>query len=73
MDEMILYIRNDREQVIATIIISDGVVDEDRSEGFQIADIDSRSYKIDLLSNPETVENFSNETLLTEISNRMCQ
>lgn len=75
---MTINIVNDRGLTVARLKIEEGTIVEEQTLGCFVKDIDgnddgSLDYKLGLLSSPETIENFSNETLLDEIKSRMCQ
>lgn len=75
---MTINIRNDRGQSIAFIKVEDGHVVEESLRGCYVSDIDCNNdgschYRLDINPPQELVEGLSNETLLDEIRNRMCQ
>ena len=75
---MTINIVNDRGLTVARLKIEEETIVDEQTLGCFIKDIDgnddgSLDYKLELLSSTETIENFSNETLLDEIRSRMCQ
>lgn len=72
-DKIFLEIKNDRDETIATIVVENGTVVEEELRGCWIKDIDGSNYKINLTYSPETIDNFSTESLLDEIKLRVRQ
>lgn len=75
---MTITIRNDREEMVGFIKVEDGHVVEDELKGLFYVDIDinndgSAHYTLEIPANKEVVENLSNETILRELSSRLCQ
>ena len=75
---MTINIVNDRGFTVARLKIEEGTIVEKQTLGCFVKDVDgnddgSLDYKLELISSPEAIENFSNETLLDEIKSRMCQ
>lgn len=75
---MTINIRNDRGQTIAFIKVENDHVVEESLKGCYVNDIDGNSdgschYRLDINPPQEFIEGLSNEVLLDEIRNRMCQ
>ena len=75
---MTIAIKNDRDKIVAYIEIKDGHIVEDSLKGCFCSDIDgngdgSAHYTLNLDCPVDTIENFSNQTLLDEIRFRMCE
>ena len=73
---MQIKIRNARDEIIATIQINNGKIEEEKCEGCYVSDIDTNKdgetiYRVDLTERTELLEEFSNKELLEEISSRM--
>ena len=76
--EMIIKIRNAREENIATVKVENGLVVEEELEGCYETDMDERKdgelvYRLDLSENTDILEEFSTEALLDEIRSRCRQ
>lgn len=79
-EDIVIKLRNDREQNIAKIVFrSSGLrlgIMEKEMEGCWVHDVDSYNdnevtYKIDLNQDIESLENYSNTTLLSELKSRL--
>lgn len=73
---MQIKIRNARDEIIATIQINNGKIEEGKCEGCYVSDIDINEdgetiYRVDLTERTELLKEFSNKELLEEISSRM--
>lgn len=79
VNDIIIRLRNDRGKDIAKIVFRGNRSSEEEFSNCWISDVDGTDkdneavYRVDLSVDPDTVENLSNDTLLTELKSRLIE